>query len=587
MSLARQAMEEKMEDLALFEADHQIIIALDFGTTFSGIAYAFKSTSKPELASILDWPGLESEKQPKVPTVISYDPKNKKSFTWGGQKHEHALVEGIKLLLDPDQDKPLYVPATNTKTELAKIGKPAHEVAADYIKSIYEHALGRIASKVPENYLENDVQKRFVISVPAVWSDRAKDLTLRAAKLAGIYPATLIKEPEAAAMYTLHVLQDRGLGVGDALVICDAGGGTVDLISYEITQTKPCLRLKELVPPKGGMAGSLQLNKRFEEQVKMVVGEDQYFHLRKTPAYHQAVRFFDRTVKPAFRGKNDDSWYVNFPMADLEDDESQHLKRSTWEMKSEIVEGIFKPLIEDIGRMVDDQVNLVQKKRLAEGHAKGAEVKAIFLVGGFGASEYLKMSIQQRHPDIQVIQPHDAWSAIVKGAVLSQLPNEAIVDSVVAPRHYGVKSHQEYEDSDAGQESWYDSSFGHLRVSRMTWYIEKGEDLQREQKIRFSFFRRLEPNFTASDLLFTDTLYSDESVRPNKYPKEGVVKKNCSLTADLSSIDRSTLKTKVCADGSTKVDVHYDLCISLKSALMKFSLEIRGKEFGSVAAKYE
>jgi molecular chaperone DnaK (HSP70) len=287
-------------------------------------------------------------------------------------------------------------------------------VAADYIRSIYEHALERIATKVPEKYLENDVQKKFVISVPAVWSDKAKDTTLKAAKLAGIYPATLIKEPEAAAMYTLHVLQDRGLEVGDALVICDAGGGTVDLISYEILQTKPSLQLKELVPSKGGMAGSLQLNKRFEEQIKMLVGEDQYYHLRKTAAYDQAVKFFDRTVKPEFRGNKDVSWYVNFPMADLEDDESQGLKRDSWELKSDVVERIFSPLIEDIGRMVDDQVNLVQKKRLAESHLKGAEVKAIVLVGGFGASEYLKQSIQLRHPDIQVIQPHDAWAAIVK-----------------------------------------------------------------------------------------------------------------------------------------------------------------------------
>lgn len=346
--------------------------------------------------------------------MISYDPKNKHSFTWGAQKHDHARIEGIKLLLDPDQDKPIYVPASNTKGELAKLGKPPVEVAADYIQSIYEHAMERIASKVPEDYLENDVQKKFVISVPAVWSDRAKDATRRAAKLAGIHPATFIKEPEAAAMYTLHVLQDRGLSEGDALVICDAGGGTVDLISYEITSSKPKLELKELVSPKGGIAGSLQLNKRFEEQVKMLVGDDQYYHLRKTPAYHQAVNFFDKTVKPAFRGKNDDSWYVNFPMADLEDDEAQGLKRSTWEMKSGVVEEIFQPLIEDIGRMVDDQVNLVQKKRLAERHEQGDKIKAIFLVGGFGASEFLKQSIQRRHPDIQVIQPHDAWSAIVK-----------------------------------------------------------------------------------------------------------------------------------------------------------------------------
>jgi hypothetical protein len=121
----------------------------------------------------------------------------------------------------------------------------------------------------------------------------------------------------------------------------------------------------------------------------------------------------------------------------------------------------------------------------------------------------------------------------------------------------------------------------------MTWYIGKGEDLQREQKICFPFFRRLSHDFQESDLVFTDTLYSDESVRANMYPKEGVVKPICTLSADLKSIDRSMLKTKTCADGKIYVDVNYDLVVSLKSAQMRFSLEIKGKEFGSVAAKYE
>lgn len=48
------------------------------------------------------------------------------------------------------------------------------DVAADYIRAMYEHAMEHIATKVPENYLENDVQEKFVISVPAVWSDKAK-----------------------------------------------------------------------------------------------------------------------------------------------------------------------------------------------------------------------------------------------------------------------------------------------------------------------------------------------------------------------------------------------------------------------------
>ena len=60
----------------------------------------------------------------------------------------------------------------------------------------------------------------------------------------------IIKEPEAAALYTLHAL-DFTLNVGDAFVLCDAGGGTVDLISYEVEDVSPRLLLKELVPGTG------------------------------------------------------------------------------------------------------------------------------------------------------------------------------------------------------------------------------------------------------------------------------------------------------------------------------------------------
>ncbi len=44
------------------ESEDRIIIALDFGTTFSGIAYAFCNPGKKaEVRSIMDWPGKTSD----------------------------------------------------------------------------------------------------------------------------------------------------------------------------------------------------------------------------------------------------------------------------------------------------------------------------------------------------------------------------------------------------------------------------------------------------------------------------------------------------------------------------------------------
>jgi hypothetical protein len=41
-----------------FESEDRLVIALDFGTTFSGIAYAFANPQqKSQVVSIMDWPG--------------------------------------------------------------------------------------------------------------------------------------------------------------------------------------------------------------------------------------------------------------------------------------------------------------------------------------------------------------------------------------------------------------------------------------------------------------------------------------------------------------------------------------------------
>jgi hypothetical protein len=70
--------------------------------------------------------------------------------------------------------------------------------------------------------------------------------------------------------------------------------------------------------------------------------------------------------------------------------------------------GIFTPVIEEIDRLVGEQISKVQIKRMSQKHPKGDKIKAIFLVGGFGSSLYLKGSIAAAHPGIHIVQPNDA-----------------------------------------------------------------------------------------------------------------------------------------------------------------------------------
>lgn len=75
-------------------------------------------------------------------------------------------------------------------------------------------------------------------------------------------------------MYTLHGMDPHGLKLGDTFVVCDAGGGTVDLISYTIAQLKPILKVVEAAPGDGYCCGSTFLNRNFERYLVSILGQE-------------------------------------------------------------------------------------------------------------------------------------------------------------------------------------------------------------------------------------------------------------------------------------------------------------------------
>ena len=72
-------------------------------------------------------------------------------------------IVGVKLLLDPSQEKPLYLPTGNIKSDLKKLPKAPLMVAADFIGAIYQYALQEISGQVPKSYMDL-CQKQFVLS---------------------------------------------------------------------------------------------------------------------------------------------------------------------------------------------------------------------------------------------------------------------------------------------------------------------------------------------------------------------------------------------------------------------------------------
>jgi len=329
----------------------------------------------------------------------------------------------------------------------------------------------------------------FVLTVPAVWSDSAKDATLKAAEKAGMgkrHELKLISEPEAAAVYTLKAIQPNHLKVGDNFVVCDAGGGTVDLIAYKITQLHP-LRVEESAVGTGGLCGSTFINYRFEDHVKQRIGSERYKWMRekKAKTWNMGMKYFEEFVKRNFNEEEHSE--VNIPFPGLPDDEEAGLDSGFLVMSAEQVKALFDPVVEEVMHLVEGQVHSIR--------AKGGFVCGIVLVGGFGQSNYLygrmKSHFNSAPPppyterpthtielsapqSVEIYQPIHAWTAVVRGAVLRGLEGNMVI-SRRSRWHYGTSYATVFDDTKHPMSDRYWSPLWErwMVSDRMQWHIAK------------------------------------------------------------------------------------------------------------------
>lgn len=161
---AKELVAELEGSLPVEEPKKRLIIGIDFGTTYSGVAYCFpdKRTSKPR--TVVNWPGAVPSSTPKIPTLISYDKQDPTAFTWGAlvDKKSDSVV-GVKLLLDPCQEYPSYLPTRNLAKDIKSLAKPPQDIAADFLGALNQHALAQIEQAAPAGAMEGR-EKEYVLS---------------------------------------------------------------------------------------------------------------------------------------------------------------------------------------------------------------------------------------------------------------------------------------------------------------------------------------------------------------------------------------------------------------------------------------
>ncbi|KAL2021548.1 hypothetical protein VTK56DRAFT_7047 [Thermocarpiscus australiensis] len=582
----------------------RLIVGVDFGTTFSGVAAVYTGTPD-DIEIIKTWPGGNGITSDKVPTEIAYDlpagaaPGTARTVTWGFQfKPEESRLRCIKLFLDRSQKLPFYVSPLETAAQLKRNNKTVVDAVSDYLSQIYKHTMDTLRRRYGESFMAS-TKVDFVLTCPAVWSDAAKNTTLQAAERAGMGAQSqiqMISEPEAAAVYTLKAIQPNHLKVGDNFIVCDAGGGTVDLIAYKIVSLKP-IRVEESAVGTGGLCGSAFLNYRFEEHVRNRLGQSRFDEMKtkKAKTWQMGLRYFEEFVKRNFN--EDEHQEVNVPFPGLPDDEEAGLDSGFLVMTAEQIKDIFEPVIKEVCDLVQGQVDNLR--------AKGGIVSAVILVGGFGQSEYLYRRLKahftsaapppytkiptlanidpQERPSIEVMQPVYAWTAVVRGAVLRGLEGNMVV-SRKARMHYGTSYATVYDETKHSvSERYWSPLWERWMVSdRMQWHIAKGEAISPLQPIAFHYTRNFRPG---QSLVVTDDLIAcDADDPPEAYTRDLI--HVCTLTTDLSAVPRSLFTRLTTTRGVEFDNLDFTLEMIVDSAGLGFELKVDGVRYGRVDAEF-
>ncbi|KAL2811642.1 hypothetical protein BDW59DRAFT_177072 [Aspergillus cavernicola] len=526
------------------DLDNFIAIGIDFGTTYSGASWATATDlQNAHINVVSDWPGYDRE-EGKAPTKLYYD---KGSVKWGyGIPEDADPVQWFKLLLVRDEDLTDSVRNSEFLLRARRMleGKSAVDYVADYLEALWQHTLQAIR-KVRRQSTIDQLVFHVVITVPAIWKDYALADMKQAAKKAGITRArsagptrlTFIPEPEAAALVTL-VETGITLITGKVYIVCDAGGGTVDLISYKVGELDP-IQLHEAAVGTGGLCGAIFIDQAFEAMCKARLGR-RWSSLSSIDIKKMMETQWEYNIKPRFTPSTSGAGgIVAIPgCSDMTDmSRRPYIKHGHIYFSSSDIQKAFSQVFTEIEELIDDQIRLVKKQ--------GLSVDRIILVGGLGTSRYLKEYLRNRRTAI-------CRGAVIKGFLdAPDVPTPVRIVSAIARRSIGVIYDPDFREGihDPKYRCWDEMSGTFRAYHQMKWYMKKGDKVLKDEPIRHSFTAAFESE-DDFDAMIQDPIsirQCDDDIPPVHYSRR--VNELCTISIDTTDITYDSLKYSVAPNG--------------------------------------
>ncbi|KAI8148535.1 hypothetical protein BJV82DRAFT_592445 [Fennellomyces sp. T-0311] len=493
--------------------EYPVTVAIDFGTTYSGCSYKFQDDD--EVYDVVKWPkhfGFYA----KVPSLLYYRGRANRLVDWGdgarrlslqpGQ--DGSLVRQFKLWLAKDTTTAPPPPLLD--------GQEPVDAIADYLRLFHESVVEQM-NRTGAGRFSLD-QFGYCLTVPAIWDDTAKATMREAMVRAGIIQhddpperLVLVGEPEAAAIYcekqcdSWNSMEDQ-----DTFMIVDAGGGTVDIIIYQLHKTENSRTLKEITRGSGGTCGSAYIDNNMRQWLLDRLGSHQ--GQVSTCTLENIMECFTEKIKPYFTGEGDQYLSVPAVMNQLREELDGLINEDGNIMLSsdELNQQVYMPIFTKVMALIEEQLEQA-----------GTNVNALFLVGGFGCSEYLysvvKSCFGSRIPTIAMAPRGDV--AVARGAIY-HVSQPTFISTKVLRNTYGLRTRMAFQEGLDPEESAIVTSDGIKRCStRFDVMAYKGQSIHVDEKISRHFWVKY-PRHTEADLY----VYDGDAPIPRQVNDPGVRK---------------------------------------------------------------
>lgn len=440
-----------------------VVVALDFGTTYSGYAFWRKDNPSEIIPGKWDTGTKDVLESLKTPTSLLLNKKNEViEFGFKAEKifkelaedeidKEYRFFHQFKMML---HNKKSFIMDMEIEDHLNNPMK-ALDVFSLSIQYLKDECIEHLHKK---KMMVHSDEIQWILTVPAIWDESAKQFMRKAAEQAGI-PSEQLKlalEPEAAAIYVIKgaktVFGKESVSTvepGTKIMVADLGGGTADMTVLELNEDKT---MKQLHRSFGGAWGGNLINGKIWGIMGTIFGKEIMDEFKKLTADFMEMESNIELKKRDITAGSKLQLPILPSLADLckklkgkgykdliNEAKYNGIKVRTGKLcfEPDLVKEIFDLTLTNIYTSVE---NVLRNPNIAG-------IKDIILVGGFAQADFIVKQFKKELSRYNVIIPTDPVLAVLKGAVMfGQDIN--IISSRITGHTYGFEAMRFFTEGD-------------------------------------------------------------------------------------------------------------------------------------------